>query len=51
MMFSHSGALWAARALSQSSRILSSSRRLITLIPESFYPRIGGMRDTAHTVF
>ena len=51
MMVSNSSSLWRSRAWSQSSRILSSSRRFGTLPPKRFYPRIGVMCDTAHTVF
>ena len=51
MMVSNSLALWSARARLQSSRILSSSRRFGTLTAEPFYPQIGAMCDTVHTVF
>src|SRR6266403_4158779 len=51
MMVSNSSALWSARAWLQSSRILSSSRRFGTLTAEPFYPQIGAVCDTAHTVF
>jgi hypothetical protein len=51
MMVSNASALWSARACSQSSRILSSSRLIGILAPERFYPRIGAMCDTVHTVF
>jgi len=51
MMVSNSSSLWGSRAWSQSSRILSSSRRFGTLPPKRFYRRIGVMCDTAHTVF
>src|SRR6266404_1201314 len=51
MMVSNWSALWSARAWLQSSRILSSSRRFGTLTAEAFYPQIGGVCDTTHTVF
>jgi hypothetical protein len=51
MMVSNSSAPWFARAWLQSSRILSSSRRFGTLTAEAFYPRIGAVCDTVHTVF
>ena len=51
MMVSKLSARWSARACSQSSRILSSSRLVGILAPERFYPRIGPMCDTVHAVF
>ena len=51
MMVSNWSALWSARAWLQSSRILSSSRRFGTLTAEPFYPQLGAVCDTAHTVF